>query len=232
MRSFLDEVEAFAIGDYAAALIQGDWLSESERQSIGERLARYTGLSSEYVESTNLRIANWRFVKELLRADGKTVGRLDTRFTGFDRDSAGERFEYDPASEAVGVGYVTLLNDYLRRDLGYETDLEFRASARLWRDWTWDENTNRYVNVSEDLRQAVTRNPALKVLFTSGYYDLATPYFDTPFSVAHLGLPEQLRENISIAYYAAGHMMYIREADHAKFKQDVAEFIRAATPPQ
>ncbi|MGB5342158.1 MAG: peptidase S10 [Thermoanaerobaculia bacterium] len=232
LRSFLDEVEAFAIGDYAAALIQGDWLSESERQSIGERLARYTGLSSEYVERTNLRIANWRFVKELLRADGKTVGRLDTRFTGFDRDSAGERFEYDPASEAVGVGYVTLLNDYLRRDLGYETDLEFRASARLWRDWTWDENTNRYVNVSEDLRQAVTRNPALKVLFTSGYYDLATPYFDTPFSVAHLGLPEQLRENLSIAYYAAGHMMYIREADHAKFKQDVAEFIRAATPPQ
>ncbi len=230
LRAFLDEVEAFAIGDYAAALIQGDWLSEDERGSIAERLARYTGLSTDYVESTDLRIANWRFVKELLRAEGKTVGRLDTRFTGFDRDSAGEHFEYDPASEAVGVGYVTLLNDYLRRDLGYETDLVFRASARLWRDWTWDDNTNRYVNVSEDLRQAITRNPALKVLFTSGYYDLATPYFDTPFSVAHLGLPTALRSNISIAYYEAGHMMYIREADHAKFKQDVAEFIRAATP--
>ena len=232
LRSYLDEVEAFAIGDYAAALIQGDWLSETESRAIAERLARYTGLSAQYAESTDLRIANWRFVKELLRSEGKTVGRLDTRFVGFDRDSAGERVEYDPASEAVGVGYVTLLNDYLRRDLGYETDLVFRASARLWRDWTWDENTNRYVNVSEDLRQAVTRNPALKVLFTSGYYDLATPYFDTPFSVAHLGLPKELRDNISIAYYEAGHMMYIREADHAKFKRDVADFIRAATPAQ
>jgi carboxypeptidase C (cathepsin A) len=228
LRDFLDEVEAFAIGDYAAALIQGDWLAENERASIGSRLARYTGLSTDYIQRTNLRIANWRFVKELLRAEGKTVGRLDTRFTGFDRDSAGESFEYDPSSEAVGVGYVTLLNDYLRRDLGYETDLPFRASARLWRDWTWDENSNRYVNVSEDLRQAMTRNPALQVLFTSGYYDLATPYFDTPFSVAHLGLPEELRSNIAIAYYEAGHMMYIREADHAKFKRDVAEFIRAA----
>ena len=123
---------------------------------------------------------------------------------------------------------VRLLNDYLHRDLDYETDLPFRASARLWGDWTWDENSNRYVNVSEDLRQAMTRNPALQVLFTSGYYDLATPYFDTPFSVAHLGLPEELRSNISIAYYEAGHMMYIREADHAKFKEDVAEFILAA----
>lgn len=232
LRSFLDEVEAFAVGDYAAALIQGDWLSAAERDSIEERLATYTGLSRTYVKSTNLRIANWRFVKELLRADGRTVGRLDTRFTGFDRDSAGERNEYDPASEAVGVGYVTLLNDYLRRELGYETDRVFRASARLWREWTWGENTNRYVNVSEDLRQAITRNPALRVLFTSGYYDLATPYFDTPFSVAHLGLPEGLRDNISIAYYEAGHMMYIREVDHAKFKQDVADFIRTATPSQ
>ncbi|MGB3561681.1 MAG: peptidase S10 [Thermoanaerobaculia bacterium] len=231
LRATLDEVEAFAIGDYAAALIQGDWLPAEERKEIAERVARYTGLSQDYVERTNLRIAIWRFVKELLRDEGKTVGRLDTRFTGFDRDSAGERFEFDPASEAVNVGYVTMLNDHLRRDLGYETDLPYRSSARLWRDWTWDDNENRYVNVAEDLRQAMTRNPELRVLFTSGYYDLATPYFDTPFSVAHLGLPEELRDNVSIAYYEAGHMMYIREVDHAKFKKDVADFIRLASAP-
>ena len=131
----------------------------------------------------------------------------------------------------MNVGYVTMLNDHLRRDLGYETDLPYRSSARLWRDWTWDDNENRYVNLAEDLRQAMTRNADLKVLFTSGYYDLATPYFDTPFSVAHLGLPEELRGNVSIAYYEAGHMMYIREVDHAKFKKDVADFIRLASTP-
>jgi carboxypeptidase C (cathepsin A) len=231
LRTTLDEVEAFAIGDYAAALIQGDWLPEAKRKEIAERVARYSGLSVDYVERTNLRIAIWRFVKELLREEGKTVGRLDTRFTGFDRDSAGERFEFDPASEAVNVGYVTMLNDHLRRDLGYETDLRYRSSAGLWRDWTWDDNENRYVNLAEDLRQAMTRNPDLRVLFTSGYYDLATPYFDTPFSVAHLGLPEELRDKVTIEYYEAGHMMYIREVDHAKFKKDVADFIRLASTP-
>ena len=225
LRRTLDEVESFALGDYASALIQGDWLPDDERRSIAEQVARYTGLSVDYVERSNLRIAIWRFVKELLRDEGRTIGRLDTRFLGYDRDSAGERFEYDPSGEAVGVGYVTMLNDHLRRDLGYETDLPYRSSARLWRDWTWDENENRYVNVAEDLRRAMTRNPELKVLFTTGYYDLATPYFDTPFSVAHLGLPVELRDNVSIAYYEAGHMMYIRQVDHAKFKRDVAAFI-------
>ena len=195
---------------------------------VAEKLARYTGLSLEFILRSNLRIHNGRFVKELLRGEGKTIGRLDMRFTGFDQDSAGEFAEYDPSSEAVGVGYVTLLNDHLRRALKYETDLVYEYSAGLWRNWTWDENTNRYVNVAEDLRRAMTRNPHLRVYFASGYYDLATPYFDTPFSVSHLGLPESLAKNIQVGYFEAGHMMYIRKADHARFKKEVVEFIRSA----
>ena len=229
LRRTLTEAEAFAIGEYASALVRGDWLPDAERHAVAAKLARYTGLDAEYLLRANLRIGNERFTKELLRDRGLTLGRLDMRFTGRDRDAAGERTEFDPAGEAVNVGYVALLNDYLRREVGYETELAYEFSASLWRNWTWEPFTNRYVNVSEDLRQAMTRNPSLRVLFCSGYYDLATPYFDTPFSVAHLGLPPELRGNASIAYYEAGHMMYIREADHAKFKQDVAAFIRAAT---
>jgi carboxypeptidase C (cathepsin A) len=231
LRATLTEVEDFALGEYASALLQGDRLPAEARQAIAQRVARYTGLTADYVLRSNLRIHIMRFVKELLRAEGKTIGRVDTRFTGYDRDAAGETFEHDPSMDAVTVGYVTLLNDHLRRTLKYETDLVYEYSAGLWRDWGWDGNANRYVNVAEDLRAAMTRNPALKVLFASGYYDLATPYFDTPFSVAHLGLPESLRRNVSIAYYEAGHMMYIRKADHARFKADVAEFIRKAAAP-
>ena len=225
--STLKQAETFALGEYASALLQGDWLPDERRHDIAQKLARFTGLSVDYIERANLRIEIMRFCKELLRQDGNTVGRLDTRFTGYDRDAVGEQFEFDPASEAVNVGYVTMLNDYLRRTLRYESDLVYEYSAPL-HSWSWDENGNRFANVAEDLRSAMTRNPALKVLFASGYYDLATPYFDTPFSVAQMGLPKSLRDNVTIAYYEAGHMMYIRKADHAKLKKDVQAFIRGA----
>ncbi len=224
LRSLLKEAEEFALGEYAAALLQGDWLGAEARQATAAKFARLTGLSTDYVLRSNLRVDNSRFLKELLRGDGKIVGRLDMRFTGYDRDSAGEQSEYDPASSAVGVGYVALLNDHLRRTLNYQTDLKYESSADL-PSWNWDEAQNRYVNVAEDLRKAMTSNPALRVLFTSGYYDLATPYFDTPFSVAHLGLPESLRKNIAIEYFEAGHMMYIRKAEHARLKAAIARFI-------
>ncbi len=228
LRATLIQSEAFALGEYASALLQGDWLPDDKRHETAQKLARFSGLSLDYVERSNLRIEIYRFCKELLRDRGQTVGRTDTRFTGYDRDAVGERFEYDPAMEAVSVGYVTMLNDYLRRTLGYESDLIYEFSARMHENWTWNENTNKFANVAEDLRSAMTRNPALKVLFASGYYDLATPYFDTPFSVAQMGLPKQLRGNVTIAYYEAGHMMYIRKNDHAKLKKDVSDFIRNA----
>jgi len=228
LQTAVEQAERFALGEYASALVKGDWLSPPARERVAERVALLTGLSAEYVEASRLRIDIYRFCKELLRSEGKTIGRLDTRFTGYDLDSAGERFEFDPSMTAVDVGYVTMLNDYLRRELGYETDLVFKSLENVF-PWKWEHFDNRYVNVAETLRAAMTRNPELEVLFTSGYYDLATPYFDTPYTVAHLGLPEELRENVDIEYYEAGHMMYIREADHRKFKRDVAEFILRAS---
>lgn len=228
LRKTLDEVEAFALGDYASALMQGDRLPAERRREIAARVARYTGLSQDYVERTNLRVEIFRFTKELLRDQGKTVGRLDSRFTGSDMDAAGEFPEFDPSSASLDGPYAAAINDYLRRELGVKEDLIYeRLSRKVW-PWSWEGFENRYVNLAEPLRQAMTRNPDLKVLFTCGYYDLATPYFDSVFTADHLGLPESLRSNVRITWYEAGHMMYVREADHAKLKKDIAAFLKEA----
>lgn len=228
LRATLTEVESFALNEYALALLQGDRLPAERRREIAARLARYTGLSPEYVERTNLRIEIFRFTKELLRDQGKTVGRLDSRFTGRDLDAAGESFEFDPSSVSLDGPYVAGLVDYIRRDLKFQEDLVYeRLSRKVW-PWSFAGSENRYLNVAEDLRQAMTRNPHLRVLVTSGYYDLATPYFDAYYTADHLGLPPELRGNMSITTYEAGHMMYIRKADHRKLKQDIVRFLRGA----
>ena len=228
LRKTLDEAEAFALGDYASALMLGDRLPAERRREIAARLARYTGLSQDYIERTNLRVEIFRFTKELLRDQGKTVGRLDSRFTGSDMDAAGEFPEFDPSSASLDGPYAAAINDYLRRELGVKEDLIYeRLSRKVW-PWSWEGFENRYVNVAEPLRQAMNKNPDLKVLFTCGYYDLATPYFDSVYTADHLGLPESLRGNVGITYYESGHMMYIRETDHAKLKKDIAAFLKEA----
>jgi carboxypeptidase C (cathepsin A) len=223
----LAEAERFTLDEYAPALLQGDRLPDARRKEIAAKVARYTGLSADYVERSNLCIEIQRFTKELLRGEGKTVGRLDTRFTGRDLDAAGETVEYDPAAAAIDAPYATLVNDYIRRDLKFEEDRIYEFSANVW-PWKWDFE-NEYVNVAENLRRAMTRNPHLQVLMTSGVYDLATPYFDSIFSKDHLGLSKELRDHIRVELYQAGHMMYIRRADHRKLKKDVTELIRRAT---
>ncbi|MCP4659023.1 MAG: peptidase S10, partial [bacterium] len=205
LRATLAEVEAFALGEYASALLQGDSLAPETRREIATRLARYTGLAVDYVERSNLRIMNYRFVKELLRPEGKTVGRLDSRFTGWDLDAVGEFFEFDPSLTANDIGYSTLINDYLRRTLGYESDLVYeRLNLEVNGAWSLEGFENRYFDVSEPLRGAMTRNPHLRVLLACGYYDLGARYFASVYTVAHLGLPEELRGNIGITYYEAG----------------------------
>jgi carboxypeptidase C (cathepsin A) len=232
----LAEAEAFALGDYATALMQGDRLPHEERRRIAARLSELTGLSQGYLEDADLRVEIFRFTKELLRGEGLTVGRLDSRYTGRDRDDAGETFDYDPASAMTTGWYVSLLKDYLRRELGYESDLEFRhsAGARV-RPWDYHEEqprlsygTNAYANYAEHLRAAMHANPYLHVLVQSGYYDLATPYFASDYTVNHMQLDEAVRDNLRVAYYEAGHMMYLREDDLAKFRADYLRLIEDA----
>jgi carboxypeptidase C (cathepsin A) len=221
----LAEVEAFALGEYATALLQGDALPAEVRTGIAARLTRYTGLSVEYIEQTNLRINIHRFVKELLRDRRRTVGRLDSRYTGIDRDAAGENNEYDPSYAIIQGPYTGALNDYVRRELRFESDLPYEILSERVRPWSFDQHQNAYVNVGETLRKAMSMNPHLRVFVANGYYDLATPYLATRYTFDHLELDESLRGNITMTYYEAGHMMYIHDPSLARLKADLDGFL-------
>ena len=221
----LAEVEAFALGDYALALLRGDSLPADERRAIADRLARYTGLSAEYIQSTNLRINIHRFVKELRRDERRTVGRLDSRFSGIDRDAAGEGHEYDPSYAIIQGPYTGLLNDYVRRELRFESDLPYEILSDRVHPWKFDEHQNAYVNVGETLRKAMSMNPHLRVFVANGYYDLATPYLATRYTFDHLELDESLRGNITMTHYEAGHMMYIHDPSLAQLRIDLEAFL-------
>jgi carboxypeptidase C (cathepsin A) len=224
----LNEVEQFALGEYALALMQGAALPKEARSRIVEKLARYTGLSPRYIEQTDLRVEIFRFTKELLREQGLTVGRLDSRYTGLDRDAAGENFEFDPSYAAIQGVYTATLNQYVRADLQFESDLPYEILAPLYQKWKYDTFQNQYVNVAETLRQAIAMNPALKVFVANGYYDLATPYFATRYTFNHLGLAEALQGNILMQDYPAGHMMYVHLPSLQKLKNDLEAFITVA----
>jgi carboxypeptidase C (cathepsin A) len=228
LRAFLDEVERFAIAEYMPALARGDALSGAERERLVARLGRYTGLSLEFIERCNLRIEIGRFTKELLRDERRTVGRLDSRFKGIDLDAAGERYEYDPSMSAILGPYTATINDYVRRTLKYENDLPYEILTGRVQPWKYDQE-NRYLNVAETLRRAMTRNPYLKVFVASGYYDFATPYFASDYTFQHLGLDASLRGGVTFGYYTAGHMMYIHEGELARLKRDLVNFVGAAT---
>ncbi|MFU8859192.1 MAG: S10 family peptidase [Cyclonatronaceae bacterium] len=223
----LHEVENFAHTDYALALMKGDQLSETERRRIVNQLAHYTGLSTEYVDNSNLRIHIRRFTKELLRKEGRTVGRLDSRFKGIDADNAGEFYEYDASYNGAIYGpYTATLNHYVRTELEYENDLPYEILTGRVRPWSYSNVENRYLNVAEDLRAAMTKNPYLSVWIASGYFDLATPYYATDYTVNQMGLDPTLRRNISLSYYESGHMMYIHMPSLQQFRQDFLSFIR------
>ena len=208
------------------ALMQGDALPAAERTQIIQKLARYTGLSENYIDRCNGRIEIMRFAKELLREQRRTVGPLDSRFTGIDRDAAGEHFEYDPSYAAIQGPYSAALNDYVRRELKFESDLPYEVlSGSVFGAWKYDKHENRYVSVGETLRSAMNQNPHLRVFVASGYYDLATPYFATQHTFNHLGLDASLHANITMAYYEAGHMMYVHPPSLAQLKADLAAFV-------
>lgn len=228
LQSLLAEVERFAIEEYAPALLKGDSLPKRERSAVLEKLSRYTGLSIDYLERSNLRVPDSRFFKELLRARGRTVGRLDSRFLGIDRDTLGENAENDPSYTNILGPYTAAFYDYIRRELKFEKDAPYEIlNFQVW-PWSYAEHENQHVFVAETLRKAMTINPHLKVFVANGYYDLATPYFATEYVFNHLGLDETLHSNISMAYYEAGHMMYIHLPALEQMKKDLAEFIEKA----
>lgn len=225
LESILEEVTAFALSDYAQALLQGATLPADVRADLVKQLARYTGLSPEYVERSDLRIEILRFTKELLRDQGRTVGRLDSRYTGMDRDSAGEHFEHDPSLSAILGVYTATFNDYVRNELQFQSDLPYEVLSKLYEHWSYQDFENQYVNVAETLRKAMTINPHLEVHVASGIYDLATPYLAAEYTVNHLGLNPSLLGNISSSVYQAGHMMYVHQPSLLQMRETLKAFV-------
>lgn len=221
----LDEVRAWTMTDYLLALAKGDKLSPAEKSAVAERLSRYTGLSKAYILACNLRIDIFRFIKELTREERRTVGRLDSRFKGIDRDAAGENPDYDPSYDAVIYGpFTAALNDYMRNELQYENDLPYEILTGKVHPWNWGSGERGFPNVADNLREAMSKNQHLKVFVANGYYDLATPFSATEYTIDHLGIEPELHRNISMKYYEAGHMMYIHKASLKTFSTDVEQF--------
>ncbi len=228
IETFLGPVREFAIGPYASALLKGDALGADERAAVRAQLAAFTGLSERYLDETNLRISARRFFKELLRGERRTVGRLDSRFKGMDIDAAGENAEHDPSYTAILGPFTATVNHYLRSELGYEDDKEYEIlSGTVSRNWNWDVESQRtgYINVGENMRQAMASDNHLEVFVANGYYDIATPFFATEYTMDHLHIEPELRPNITMRYYESGHMMYIHPPSLVKLKEDLAAFI-------
>ena len=229
VKAVLEEARAFAGGDYTIALAKGDRLSPAERASALDKLSRYTGLHKAWLDEANLRVEIQQFCKELLRGDKRTVGRLDSRFKGIDEDSVSAEPGFDPSMAAIRPPFTAAFNDYVRRQLGYKSDLPYYIlGGGISTPWDFGRAGSGFADTSEALRSAFSKNPAMRLFVASGYYDLATPFFATEYTLSHMGLDPTQRARIVTHEYEAGHMMYIKLEELAKLKKDVAEFIESS----
>jgi carboxypeptidase C (cathepsin A) len=233
LQAYMEEVEQFAMQEYAPALLMGQRLSDQQRQVVLEKLARYTGLSEDYWDRANLRISEGQFTKELLRNRGETVGRVDSRFKGDSINLLGEQAFYDPFGSSIGPPFLAAFMDYYRADLNVVSDEEYVVSGELWMNWDWGHKQPDiggfklpFPNTLVDLSLAMKQNPNMKVLYQQGYFDLATPHLATKYYIDHMDITPELRKNVSLKMYEAGHMMYIHEPSMVKYKQDLADFVR------
>jgi carboxypeptidase C (cathepsin A) len=229
---FLEQARQFAETDYAEALLKGSRLSDADRQSVANKLSHFTGLSADYVLKADLRVSLPQFMEELQRAKGMTTGRLDSRFSGYSDDPLAEYASGDPQSAALSSAYTAAFNQYIRQDLKFGQGMTYAVSANFaGASWDWKRLGQRGFgfpgapNVETDLQQALISNPNLRVEVENGIYDLATPFFETEYTMDHLDLPANLRSHVQLKYYDAGHMMYVSPSAHAKLKANVSAFI-------
>ncbi|MEI8197768.1 MAG: peptidase S10, partial [Phycisphaerae bacterium] len=232
LRATLDEVEKFTLDVYIPALAKGSTLDPSAAQKLAEQLARYTGLAVSYIQRNNLRIDPSRFEKELLNANenARILGRMDTRITAYTADAAATTPDFDPALSGYLPLYTSAFNSYVRGKLRYENDLPYEILSGRVGPWNFGGNgATGFLYVGDNLRNAMQKNPHLRVLVASGYFDLATPYFATDYTLNHLNLPAPLRDHLQHVYYPGGHMMYHEPSSLEKLHQDISRFIQQAT---
>jgi carboxypeptidase C (cathepsin A) len=227
LQKALREAERFASGDYAAALAKGDRLTSDERREVIAQLSRYTGLDKQFLDEANLRVEQRAFCQQLLRAEHIVVGRIDSRYKGDMGLSVEDSATFDPSLAAVTPPYTAMMNQYVRVDLGYESDSMYHILGTGVGRWDFGSQA-RYPDTTEALRAALSKNPNMKLFIASGYYDLATPYTATRYTIDHLGLDSTQKRNIRMEDYEAGHMMYVHEESLAKLKHDVASFLQDA----
>ena len=229
-KAFLEEVKTFTETEYATALFKGSRLQGKERADMVKKVSEYTGLSETYVDGANLRIEIMKFAKEILRSDNQVVGRFDSRIIGVDGDDTGENFESDPSFDIVHGVYSACLNQFVRAELKYESDLPYEIiSFKVFPKWRYDSFENSYVNTAEMLRVAMQKNPHMKVLVANGKYDLATPFFATEYTFDHLGVREDLDKNIKHTHFDAGHMMYMDKRSLQNLSRDILSFVKQSS---
>jgi carboxypeptidase C (cathepsin A) len=232
LAALLDEVERFTMTDYAQALAAGSALAPEQRQAIVAKLHQYTGLPVEYIEKADLRINAGEFEKTLQGDSDMTTGRLDTRFSGPTFDPLSKEAEYDPQSAAIGSAYVSVFNDYVRKELKFGENRAFKPEIDIWKSWDFLHQAPgaplalpQATNVMPDLAIAMKYNPDLKVLLNAGYFDLATPFYEGVYEMKHLPVPAKLQKNIEFKFYESGHMVYAHEASLKQLHDNVAAFI-------
>ncbi|MCX6206041.1 MAG: peptidase S10 [Bacteroidetes bacterium] len=223
LQKTLKESEQFAIGEYATALIKGGWLTDAEKDAVATKMSYYTGLSKELILQSNLRVGEGRFWKELRRTDGLTIGRLDARFTGRDLDDAGETVSFDPSFVNIDGPFTAAINDYFQKELNFKEEKGYNIFGDVY-PWNYNNVQNQFLNVAESMRDAMAKNPSLKVYLGCGYYDFATPYFTANYDLEHMFLRPEQRKNVKVHFYEAGHMYYINKPSLAQFKKDVDAF--------
>ncbi len=234
LMSFVAEAKAFAAGPYASALQKGGAISGEEKRSVAQQMARLTGLSPDYIFKADLRVNPNRFQRELLRDRRQIIGRIDSRYVGTEADPVGENPTYDPQASAITGAFVGAFNDYLFRDLGYNSSLTFRPNnyAGIGNDWNFQHNApdgqQFAADTSSDLAQTMRENPRLKLLSVNGLYDLATPFFGADYEIGHMALDPQIAANVRYVYYPAGHMMYLDPGSARQLKTDLAAFYESA----
>jgi carboxypeptidase C (cathepsin A) len=229
LEPFLKEAEDFAMGPYAHALALGTDLTDAEKQTVAEKLHDFIGLPVAYLLKANLRVNGGEFEKTLLDDQDLTTGRLDTRYSGPNLNPLSEQAEYDPQSSAISSAYVSLFNDYVRRDLKYGEGQTYLPQAQFGStQWSTVHRGNPVsLNVAPDLAEALKTNPRLRVMVNGGYYDLATPFFAAVYEEKHLPIPQALAKNIEYSWYESGHMVYVRDESLKQLHDHVAAFIKS-----